>query len=610
MRARSRLGRALAILLAVLVAASGCGGDEEPAADGDGEQAQDLGQGQEPGDAQESQDAQEPAEQPVAPRWPHCTDYEALLEAIARAESAQSAVESTQEDLERAEAAYRVADAADDDVGRFDADQSRLNALIARADAEAVLADAIRAYKSAADAAVASAEALVADTAAEQEERSAAQNALEAFAATVDAARFTALDQGSVGLGTPAYNAAYESALAAALGEAGTGRITAAARVVAAEGAVSEARVLAEAAPGELEAAWEAAEDAAVAEAEAQATAYADAEEAAAAARAEADARAAVVEAIASISAAVGDADDSGADVVFQAARESAYNQAEDSIDQVYEDRAAAWIGDLAARDAAYAAQAALVVRLDALAERAGLEADLTSAHRAAISAWIAGWAYAEDPDWRRRLEIPSFYSLDEDEYGRAAALVFDRQPAYDDLAYRAAARAVRAAVADSVPSSESVAAAEAEDAHWTAGGTAHRAFSAARDRIATARAGQRGRFHPGTDGIAWDAYHVALDLLESAALAEAADIRADAAAGSVIDVEADPRVVQARAAVERSDAAVAEAQAAVDRTQDAWHEAEAELAEARSALEATRPPYDRAERAAWKAVTAEAGCR
>ena len=527
------------------------------------------------------------------------------------ADSAEPAVQDAKDALEEAGAAYRAADAAGDDVGRFDADQSRLNALIALADAEAALDDAVREYDLAADAAVASAEALVTDTTAESDARSAGQRAIEALAAATDATLFAVYGQTSVGLGTPAYNAAYRAALAAALGEAGTGRVTAEARVVAAESAVTEARILAEEAPSKLEAAWEAAAAAAAAEAEAEVAAYADAEEAAAAARAEADMQAAVVEAVASISAAVGDADDIRADVAFQAAIEAAYNEAEDNIDRSRGDRAAGWIGDLAARDAAYAAQAALVVRLDALAARAGLQADLTAAHQAAMSARIAAWALAEDADWSRRLDLASYERPDHvEEFDRAAELVFDRQPAYDDLAYRAGARAVRTAVADSVPSSESVAASEAEDAHWAVGGSAHRAFVAARDRIASARAGQRGRIHPGTDLIAWDAYHVALDLLESAALAEAADIRTDAASRAAVDIEADPRVVGARAAVERSEAAVTESQAAVDRAQEAVWEAESELADSRSALEATRPPYDRAVRAAWKAVAAEAGCR
>ncbi len=322
--------------------------------------------------------------------------------------------------------------------------------------------------------------------------------------------------------------------------------------------------------------------------------------------------QAAVVEAIASISVVVGDADDNRADVAFQAAREAAYNEAEDNLDIRHASvaqGAAGWIADMAARDAAYAAQAALVVRLDELAERARFMTNITAAHEAAMSAWVAAWPLAEDADWLRRLDLGDFYRLYEEELDRGAGLVFDRQPAYDDLAYRAAARAVRSAVADSVPSSESVAASEAEDAHWAVGGSAHRAFVAARDRIAAARAGQRGRFHPGTDLIAWDAYHVALDLLESAALAEAADVRTDAASRAVTDIEADAHVIEARAAVERSEAAVAEAQAAIDQAEEAWRAAESVLAEARSALEATRPSYDRAVRAAWKAVATEAGC-
>ena len=603
-RAYRSSGRATAILLAVLVAASSCGGGEEPVSDEDDE-------AQEPSDAQESVEAPDLAERPVVPLWPHCADYEALLEAIARADSAEPAVQDAKDALEEAGAAYRAADAAGDDVGRFDADQSRLNALIALADAEAALADTIREYDLAADAAVASAEALVTDTTAESDARSAGQRAIEALAAATDATLFAVYGQTSVGLGTLTYDAAYESALAAALGEAGTGRVTAEARIVAAESAVREASILFEEAPRELEAASEAAAVAAAAQAEATAAAFADAEEAAAAAQAQADMKAAVLEGIASISIAVGDTDDYRADVAFQAAREAAHNEATDNLDvhSTYDDRAARWIAPMAARDAAYAAQAALVMRLDAMAERAGLVADLTAAHRAALSAWIAGWAQAEDADWLRRLDASSFYQRYLEQFDRAAEIVFDRQPAYDELAYRAAAQAARAAVADSVPSSESVAAAEAEAAHWAVDGSAHRAFVAARDRIASARAGQRGRIHPGTDLIAWDAYHVALDLLESAALAEAADIRADAASIGVADIDSDPRVVEARAAVERSEAAVTESQAAADRAQEAVWEAESELAESRSALEATRPPYDRAVRAAWKAVAAEAGC-
>lgn len=601
-------------MLAIVVLAAACGGGDEETTSG-----QDDQQAQESQDSQDPEATSEPPEDPVAALWAHCATYGALLEEIARAESAQQAVADAQAALEEAGAAYLAADAAGDDAGRFDAEQSRLDAVIALTDAEAELAAAVRGFESAGDAAVASAEALVADADADSDERSASQSALEAYAAVVDAARFAADGQTTVSLGTPAYDAAYESALAAALGAAPPGRVIAEARVVAAETAVRDAMVVLEEAPAAeaaARAASAAAEDeAAATRAEVEAAAYAEAEQAAAAALAEADRQAAVLEVVASISVAVGEADSHSADVAYQAAREPAYNAARDDITTHWEHehqkaKPADWIAGLAARDAAHAAQAALVVRLDALAGRAGLEANLTAAHQAAMSAWIAAWALAEDADWINRLDMPGFVQRYLDEFDRAAELAFDRQPAYDDLAYRAAARLVRTAVADSVPSSESVAAAEQEDTHWAAGGTAHRAFVAARDKIAVARAPHRGKIHPGTDGIAWDAYHVALDLLESAARAEAADIRADATTSRlVIDIKSDPRVVQTRAAAERSVEAVVEAEAVASRAYEALREAEAELADARAALDATQPPYDRALRAAWKAITTQSGC-
>ena len=63
-----RSGRAAAILLAVLVAASSCGGGEEPDSDGEGEQAQELGQLLEPGDAQELEEGQDLADRAVVQR--------------------------------------------------------------------------------------------------------------------------------------------------------------------------------------------------------------------------------------------------------------------------------------------------------------------------------------------------------------------------------------------------------------------------------------------------------------------------------------------------------------------------------------------------------------
>ena len=606
---RTTMRRVGCSMLAFVVLAAACGGGDEETAPGQGAQ-----QAQESDDGQEPEATSERADDPVVQRWPHCATYGALLETIARTETAEQAVEDAQATLEEAAAVYLAADTAGDDAGRYDAEQRRLDAVIVLTDAEAELADAIRGYETTADAAVGSAEALIADAAAASDERSASQSALEAYAAVVDAARFAAYGQTSAGLGTPAYDAAYESALAGALGAAPPGRVIAEARVVAAETAVLGAMLVLEEAPA-AEAAARAAAAAAEAEAaatraEVEAAAYAEAEQAAAAALVEADRQAAVLEAIAAISVAVGEADSFRADVAYQAAWVPAYDAAEDSVTD-YRRRVAELIAKDAARDAAYAAQAALVVRLDALAGRAGLEANVTAAHQAAMSAWIAAWALAEDADWINRLDVPDWRQRHVPGFDRAAELVFDRQPAYDDLAYRAAARAVRTAVADSVPSSESVAAAEGEDTHWAAGGTAHKAFVAARDRIAVARAPHRGKTHPGTDGIAWDAYHVALDLLESAARAEAADIRADATTSRiVIDIESDPRVVQTRAAAERSGAAAVEAEAAASRAYEAVREAEAELADARATLDATQPPYDRAVRAAWKAIAAQAGCR
>ena len=556
--------RGAAVLLAVVVTVSGCGGD--PAADEDARQAQEIGSLSEDGDAQESGeleplpeggDAQEAldAVAPVVSLWPHCADYGAVLEALAALEGV-----------------------------------------------EAAAGDAVWGFESAADAAVASAEALAADATAENEARAAGRRAVEAFAAADDAALFAAYGETSVALGTPVYSAAYESALAAAWAEAGAGRVTAEARVVAAEGAAGEATALLEQAGVDLEAALEAAHAAAGRASEAEAAAYADAEKAAAAVLEAAESEAAALEAVAAVKAAA-------SWTAYNAARDSSYDDVLDRIDDQGKTtkRGADVIAWRVGRDASWAVRAALAARLDALAERAGLAADITAAAQAGLSAWAEAWPRAEDTDWEGRLGQYVHYKAALDS---AAGFVFDRQAIYDDAAYRAAARAVRVAVADSVPSSESVAAAEAEDVHWAEGGAAHRAFVAARDLIAAARAEQRGRIHPLTDGIARSAYDVALDVLESGALAEAADIRADAASRAVIDIEADPRVVEARAAAGRSDTAAAEAQTAVTRAQDALWAAESELAEARSALDAARPAHDHAQRAAWKAVSTEVGCR
>ena len=567
---RRAVRRGAAVLLAVVVAASGCGGDA--ASDEDGGQAQDLESlPEDAGDARESQEGPEEQQGQDAvvadgSLWPHCADYAAVLDAL---------------DAEAAGAAS---------------------------------GDAVRGFESSADAAVASAEALAADTSASDEARAAGRRAVEAFAAADDAARFAAYgSEAAVAPETPVYSAAYDSALVAAWWGPGTDPSDASffeaasraaeAEIAASEDAVSEVRVRAEQADSDLEAALEAADAAAERAGEAEEAARAAAEEAAVLGQA-ADLEAAAVEAFAAISAAAQGA-------AYWAAHEAAFNDFTDYHGNAWEGarKAAGTIAWVAAGDAAVAVRAALVARLGVLAEHdRSVAADMTAAHEADLSAWVDGWSRAELTDWERRIGAHQRSTMEE--YDRAAEFVFDRQAIYDDAAYRATARAVRVAVAESVPALESVAAAEAEDAHWAEGGSAHRAFVAARDLIASARSGHRGRIHPGTDGIASNAYGVAVDILVAAALAEAADIRADAASAAAVTIEAEASAVEARAAAEQSDAAVAEAQTAAAEAQDYLRAAEAELAEARAVVDAARPDHDLALRAAWQAVAAEVGCR
>ena len=511
----------------------------------------------------------------VAADWPHCTDYGALLEAITELEKSERAVGDARE--EAAAASSAVADSTTPDS---EAEQRLQDARIALRDAEAKLLSAVRAYETTAVSAVASAEDGLADTSADDEARGAAGHAIDAFAAVIDAARFAAFAETSAPLNTSTYDAAYESALAAAWEQADAGRVTAELRITAAEDALEEAERALEEAQNALE------------EAQAQAQEVATAaREAAAAARDEAEMRAASLDAVATIARSFGDSDNFDTAIAYQAARQAAYNEAYDTYGHgrwAYGPEIASLIANLAARDGAYAAQAGLAVRLDRMAEQAGFDVDIQGAHEAAMSAWIEAWTLAEAPDWKRRFDASSPNPGDAD---HAFATVFDRQPAYDDLAYRAAARAMRTAAAGSVPPSESVAVAEAEDLHWAEGGAAHRAFVAARDRIASVRVGYRGLIHPGTDLIAWNALHVALDLLVSSAQAEAAEIREAAAAPLTGEIAPEVDHTQVFAA------------------ETAVTAAQAELSDALAALDVTRPNYDLAVRAAWPAVAAETRC-
>ena len=528
-----------------------CGGNGEPESELESESEGEV-----------AEQVEEVAEQvEVAQNWLYCADYSALLEAISELEVAERVLEEASAEADAAHEAVEDLIAPDDET-----EQRLQDSRIALRDADANLREATRAYETASVVAVASAETGVADTGADVDARNAAGDAVDAFAAVFDAARFAAFAETSSSLNTPTYDAAYESALDAAWGQSDPGRVTAEIRLEAVERALADARRALEEAPAVYEEAQE------------------EARAVAAAVRQEAEIRAAVLDSVATIAQAFGDDNDYGSDVAYQAAWQAAYNEAEDTYSGEWRsDDVASLVAPWAARDAAFAAQAGLARRLDWVAEQAGLDAEIGDAHEAAMSAWIEAWALAEDPDWDRRINRPW---VDEGDANQAAVAVFDRQPAYDDLAYRAATRAARTAVAASVPPSESVAAAEAEDLYWAEGGAAHSAFVAARGRIASVRAGYRGLLHPGTDLIAWSAYHVALDLLESSAQAEAADIRAIAAATMADDVEP-----------------------VVEIAQETVHSAEAELADAHATLDATRPNYDLAVRAAWRAVAAETGC-
>ena len=620
------------------------------------------------------------AEGKSAQPWPHCAEYQRLLDAIARLDSAEF-----REDSEAAE-------------------------FIADLELESATAD----YEAASSAAVAAAEELAVDESADSEARQAAEVALAAFTAAVDAARFVVLGDSVEQLDTQEYAEAFDLALEAVRGGSGDGQdIGARLAETSAEIATLEAEIDAEfseaageplserrkqaladkqatltqlwatmaelaaaqaelaaaqaelaAAQAELEAAqeWLAAAQAelddyraslasATAELAAARTtrllletdvadlsvlrdeaysaaaaaqnqleqaldaARVDVEAAAETARADADLQARALEVVATIAGAFGDSNSSG-DVAYNAAYNATDNRLflRGTVQNI-------------ARDAAYATQAAMSARLDDLARRTGLDANIVSAFESALSAWIAAWHLAEDHG---------------DSDRRAAEM--DRQPVYDDIAYRAAARLVRVAVAEAVPAAQSVAAAEAEDVYWAPGGAAHEAFVAARDRISVARVDRRGLWNPGTDQIAWRALHVALDILENQALAEAVEARNRAAQAE--DPEADQRVVDARAAVERATAVIAQAESNwsnaelaysdatavvtsrendvswlqndVDYAEDEWNSAlgivralEAELAELQIPVTVFSTPVSigRAQRAAWGAVSSVTGC-
>ena len=671
------LRRRLVVLLLVALAAAACGGGDEEANDTSATNDEAAPSGTSGGGGSSAQ------------AWPHCVEYQRLLEAIARLDSAD--LPAAREGSEGAE---------------FIADLE--------------LENATTDYEAASSAAVAAAEELAADEAVDSEARLAAETALAAFTAAADASRFVVYGDSAEPLDTPNYAEAFDLALEAVRRGSGDGQdIDARLATLREEIATLEAEINAEladaagatlserrqealaekraalnqfwAAETELEAelaaaaaqraAFQAELEAAQADldrAQAELDAYreqlvsamaelaaatadrsrlgaevaalsslrdeahsaaaaadsqleralvaarADVETTAEAARADAEVQASALEAVAAIARGFGDSGSTRDDAAYTAAYDPAYAEARRGLSRG-DSSDTAWV---IAREAAYASQAAMSQRLDDLAGRAGLDSNIVSAFESSLSAWIAAWPLAGD-----RGNVSE----------RAA--VMDRQPVYDDLAYRAAARLVRVAVAESVPVAQSVAAAETEDVYWVTGGAAYEAFVAARDRISAARVDYRGLVHPGTDGIAWNALHVALDILENRALAEAADARNQASQG-VADPETDQRVVNARAGVEQTVAAVAQAESNLSSAEvahseasteeasrendvlwlqdnanatEAWRDSvaddvkdlEAELSrlELRVTVAGSPVSLERAQRAAWAAVASVTGC-
>lgn len=204
----------------------------------------------------------------------------------------------------------------------------------------------------------------------------------------------------------------------------------------------------------------------------------------------------------------------------------------------------------------------------------------------------------------------------------QAAVVVFDRQDSYDKARYQQFIEAVRKGVAETVPASEAVAAAETEEQLWAEGTDAWEAFTLAQDRLR--RASVRGSYHPGTDGIAARALIAALDTLRDDASAKAAalrDTRIEVPGFSpqeITDqVNTDNRVVEARAAVEQAqnnlDEATSHLDDAQDRAQQARSQVEAaslELNGAQKQLDATRPDHTTALAAALLATGHTANCR
>lgn len=565
--------------------------------------------------------------------WPHCSEYAELQDAIIRFRDAEVAFEDASEALDEAEGTYQKALAAEDPVRTADARAERDDALDALNTTSRGLLDALDVLTQAELVAVAAAETIVADVSLDDDTRYTAQAAVEAYAAARDAARYVASGETTPGLDTAAYRPAYEAAEAAAWATADDSRATAELVLAAAQQRVDTAEAAALAATQAVASAEESVRrehntlsDTTKSAAGVVNTVRAEVESAAAAARTEArapvDEQVRVLELIVSIREATGEYGEIGRPASSQAAIEDGSRY---YLDAGGDEPWGTLVGELLAGKAGQMAfaplLAALATRVHRLAVEAGLDSDLTRAADDHISALIDTWPEAADFDWSERVD-PAISGNYAAIANQAALFVFDRQESYDLARYQQFIEALRKAVAESVPASVAVAAADAEEQLWTQGSDAWEAFTLAQDRLR--RASVRGRYHPGTDGIAADALIAALDTLRNEAIAKAAALR-----DSPVDVpgfspqeitdkiNTDHRVVEAQAAIGQAqnqlDEAVAgleDAQNQAQQTRTAVEKATLDLYGAQNQLDATRPDHTTALAAALLAIGHIADCR
>ena len=564
--------------------------------------------------------------------WAHCSEYAELQDAIIGFREAGVSFGNAREALDLAEDTYQKALAGEDPVRTADARAAREDAIGVFNTARQGLQDALDAFRDAELVAVAAAEAIVVDVSLDDEIRYAAQAAVEAYTAARDAARYVASGETTPGPNTAAYRSAYEAAETAAWATADDSRETAELVLAAAQerlntaeaaaAAAAEAVAFAEEYVGEQQ---ETLTDMTTSAAGVVDTVQAEVEAAAAAAQTEArapiDEQIRILELIVLIrdAASLGETEESAA---RQAAlKDGSRHYLDAGGDEPWGTRVGELLASQVTPLAAAPLHAALATRLDQLATEAGLDSDLTHTADDFTSALVDAWSDAEDFDWSRRVDraIRNRYAAMADQ---AALLVFDRQQTYDQARYQQFIEAVRKAVAETVPASEAVAAAETQEQLWAEGSDPWEAFTSAQDRLR--HASVRGSYHPGTDGIAARALLAALDTLRDDASAKAAalrDTRIEVPGYSPQEItdkiNTDNRVVEAQTAVEQAqnnlDEATSQLEDAQNRAQQAHSEAEnarVQLNDAHKRLDATRPDHSTALAAALLATGHTADCR